>query len=394
MINIFKKKRKLEEERKEMEMKDRITGDIDYGYIYANDYINIIHDACSICYGRNTERTYEERRDYVRRRSNHESISEHSNIILYYKFTKELLEDVLDVVQCFKYLNYKIRKKDDYICMLVGGSSRGYKEAIRAIENTDNKFYRAFLNSLYYIDKCLMEDFIKDEILNEFDHIPTTEEEYKPKRLGKTTIVNLDNMDLIEERIKTFDLPFTTDDLMKFFTITIKFEEVSRAISQQLIRHRAGVTQASQRYINYSDAKFYSPDMFKPEKYDKNKKYEITFKGTKKELTLQELGQAIISIYPQMIEQGLLKEDARAFLPNNTETSLYMTFTLWGLIKFLELRTDAHAQKEIQLIALELEDFIKDKFQGKDIYYHILPAYKKIPKELEQEYDNIDEVIE
>lgn len=390
-MNIFKRKK----EKQNMKLDIKRTGDIEYDFIYANDYINIVHDACSICYGRNTERTYDERRDYIRRRSNHESIMEHSNVIINYTIDEALVTEALDVLEYAKYLTYRIKNVEGKVFILVAGSIRGYKEVIRNIKNTDNKFYRAFLNSMYYIDECFMKDFIEDEIMNFYDFktVIETENHFDKIKLKRSSIINIDDIKLVYSRIMSLALPFELEDLLNMCTTTIKFEEVSRVITQQLTRHRAGITQASQRYINYSNAKFFSPDMFKPDKYEKDKKYEISFMDTKVEATLQELGQAIISIYPQLVEQGLLKEDARAFLPNNTESSLYMTFTLWGLIKFLELRTDKHAQKEIQLIALEIEEVIKKQL-GNNIYDYLLPKYKRIPEEMKSIYDKVDEVIE
>lgn len=390
-MKIFKKRK----EKKDMQLDIKRTGDIEFEYIYSNDYINIVHDACSICYGRNTERTFEERRDYIRRRSNHESILEHSNFMMHYTVDESLIREVLDVLEYAKYLVYRVKHIDGKAFILVAGSIRGYKEVIRNIKNTNSKFYRAFLQSMYFMDRNCMQDFIQDEIMTEYDFNEAieTENNFESIKLERSSIINIDNIDLIYERLLAHALPFDKEDLIKMCTVTIKFEEVSRVITQQLTRHRAGITQASQRYINYSDAKFFSPDIFKPEKYEKDKKYEISFVGHKVELTLQELGQAIIAIYPQLVEQGLLKEDARAFLPNNTESSLYMTFTFWGLIKFLELRTDKHAQKEIQLIALEIEEVIK-KSLGDNIYEHLLPEYKRIPKQMENMYNEIDEVIE
>lgn len=389
LVNSKKKK-----ERKEMELKIENTGDIDYGYIYANDYINIVHDACSICYGRNTDRDHEERRDYIRRRSNHESIFEHSNVIMYYIFKEELLKQAIEVLELCKYLNYKTKIIDGTVYVLLGGSIRGYKEVIRNITNTDNKFYRAFLNSMYYMDSCFMKDFIDDEIMEEreFKTSIETENQFEKIKLSKSSIINIDNIDMIYNRLIDFALPFDKEDLLKLCTITIKFEEVSRVITQQLTRHRAGITQASQRYINYGDANFFSPDMFKPDKYDKNKKYNVSLGDSKVDVTLQELGQLIISIYPQLVEQGLLKEDARAFLPNNTESSLYMTFTLLGIIKFLELRTDSHAQKEIQLIASEILTPVKNLL-GDNIYMYLEPKYKRVQEELEEAYSEIDEIL-
>lgn len=45
-------------------------------------------------------------------------------------------------------------------------------------------------------------------------------------------------------------------------TITIKINKMSRAISQQINRHRAAITQESQRYVNVSDCEFINPCKF------------------------------------------------------------------------------------------------------------------------------------
>ena len=59
------------------------------------------------------------------------------------------------------------------------------------------------------------------------------------------------------------------------------------------------------------------------------------------------------------MQAGLKKEEARAFLPSNVNCGkLYMTFTVFSLLKFLELRTDPHAQYEIRQYA----QTIKEKF--------------------------------
>jgi thymidylate synthase ThyX len=61
------------------------------------------------------------------------------------------------------------------------------------------------------------------------------------------------------------------------------------------------------------------------------------------------------------IEYSREKEDARAFLPSNVQCKrLYMTFTINSLNKFLELRTDPHAQTEIRSYALDIK-YLLDK---------------------------------
>ena len=85
-------------------------------------------------------------------------------------------------------------------------------------------------------------------------------------------------------------------------------------------------------------------------------------------LPFDEIGDKLISIYSSLLSQGVKKEDARAFLPSNVNCGrLYMTFTISSLIKFLELRTDKHAQLEIRKYALAINsviDGIKKDYSG------------------------------
>lgn len=85
-------------------------------------------------------------------------------------------------------------------------------------------------------------------------------------------------------------------------------------------------------------------------------------------MTLQELGDAMVGIYPQLVEPAdnnkdyaLMKEDARAYLPSNTECrKIYMTFTYKSLNKFLQLRESPAAQAEIRMYAKSIGNVIRN----------------------------------
>lgn len=62
-----------------------------------------------------------------------------------------------------------------------------------------------------------------------------------------------------------------------------------------------------------------------------------------------------LDLYKQGLELGVAKECARMILPMATETKIYMTGSIRSWIHFLEIRNDAHAQKEVQLIAKEIK---------------------------------------
>jgi flavin-dependent thymidylate synthase len=175
---------------------------------------------------------------------------------------------------------------------------------------------------------------------------------------------------------------------------------MSRIITQQLTRHRNAITQESQRYVDYSGAPFNDPADFK-DKYDKDKIYAIDwFNEENQKLTIKatsaNIGKMINSIYGQLRDQGMDKEDARAYLTNNTQCGkIYITFTFRKLIKFLELRVDPSAQAEIHKVyAIPIERMFKElvlTYLG-DIYKYLLPKY--MLTETDGDYSEIDEILE
>jgi flavin-dependent thymidylate synthase len=152
-------------------------------------------------------------------------------------------------------------------------------------------------------------------------------------------------------------------------TITIKINKMSRAISQQINRHRTAITQESQRYVNVSDCEFINPCKFDPNKYpNPNPEINIKLFGNEVKTNVEELGKELIKIYGQLLDQGLLKQDARGFLPFNAESSAYYTFTMSDMIHFLSVRLHKSAQPEVRTIASFIYScLIKDVFTDKSI---------------------------
>jgi flavin-dependent thymidylate synthase len=193
---------------------------------------------------------------------------------------------------------------------------------------------------------------------------PSTGIQYDTLILDKT--VNIQTTDRTKP-IKKVDIGIDTDyiqDLIDdcdispevFFNIipvTIVFKNMSRTATHQLVRHRNAITQESQRYVNAKNATFTIPV---PD-YDDSTKYNITLFGQKKEVDLFELANELLSVYTQLTDAGLKKEEARAYLPSNVNCGrLYMTFSLYNLVSFLKLRTDNHAQYEIRKYAEAIKE--------------------------------------
>jgi thymidylate synthase ThyX len=123
------------------------------------------------------------------------------------------------------------------------------------------------------------------------------------------------------------------------------------------------------------------PTKFNPEKYPDRKVYKVSVDGHEMEKTAQDLGETLQKVYGQLIDQGMLKQDARGFLPFNVATRLMMTFTYSDLIHFFNMRIDKAAQPEVQEIAKETYELLK-VHEGSDRLFE-LSSLKELISEVE-----------
>lgn len=66
-----------------------------------------------------------------------------------------------------------------------------------------------------------------------------------------------------------------------------------------------------------------------------------------------------LNIFNDLINMGVSREQARGILPQNLMTQFYMTGNLRNWCHFLKLRLDPHAQKEVQMVAHDVEKIIE-----------------------------------
>ena len=112
---------------------------------------------------------------------------------------------------------------------------------------------------------------------------------------------------------------------------------VSRTLSHQLVRHRAGVAfdQQSQRYVTFKKAATMLPQTIAEADPDVRERYEDQIEGA-------------MSLYGDLVGAGIPGEDARFVFPNATRTNLVMTTNLRALIHMSGLRLCTMAQWEIR----------------------------------------------
>lgn len=146
-----------------------------------------------------------------------------------------------------------------------------------------------------------------------------------------------------------------------FEMVSAGFEiQTSRAIAQQLLRHRSfSFQEFSQRYAEVSSVEI--PELRQQAESNRQSSTSVVEDPNLEGMALEAL-QFSENVYQHLVENGVAKECARMVLPLATSTTLVMHGTLRSWIHFFDQRCDSHAQKEIQHIAFEIREQLATAF--------------------------------
>ena len=137
-------------------------------------------------------------------------------------------------------------------------------------------------------------------------------------------------------------------------------ETVPIFVARQRFKHMVGFTynEVSRRYVD-DQPEFYEPQLWRgaPENAKQG--------SSDKEIFWDDSGyhyEKVVAVakdaYKAMIEAGVAPEQARMVLPQSMYTSYYVTGSLAAWARAYKLRSDPHAQKEIQDLAQQWNDII------------------------------------
>ena len=142
--------------------------------------------------------------------------------------------------------------------------------------------------------------------------------------------------------------------------------ETTRAIAAQVLRHRSFTFQEfSQRYADSNLlGTIELPELRKQDK--KNRQNSTDDLDPKLVDTLNRqmntLFSSALSLYNQMLEEGVAKECARMVLPLCTPTRIYMTGSCRSWIHYINLRSAHGTQKEHMQIAEACRKVFTEQF--------------------------------
>ena len=138
--------------------------------------------------------------------------------------------------------------------------------------------------------------------------------------------------------------------------------ETTRAIAPQILRHRSfSFQEFSQRYAVATE--FELPHLRRQDVVNRQNSIDDIPQSVN-----ENFGSDIanhfcegMKLYERMLEAGVAKECARAVLPMNTKTRLYMSGTIRSWLHYIDLRSWHGTQWEHTQIALNALDIIKEQ---------------------------------
>jgi thymidylate synthase (FAD) len=142
--------------------------------------------------------------------------------------------------------------------------------------------------------------------------------------------------------------------------------ETTRGLAAQILRHRSFTFQEfSQRYANANLLdNIEVPDLRSQD--SKNRQNSIDDIPQDKKETLQKKisdhFSAAMSLYDELIKEGVAKECARFVLPLSTPTRIYMTGSVRSWIHYIDLRSAHGTQKEHMDLVKEVRGIFKQQF--------------------------------
>jgi len=141
------------------------------------------------------------------------------------------------------------------------------------------------------------------------------------------------------------------------------FTGISRSLTHELVRHRAGMaySQLSQRFVDEAKAKFVMP----PAIQGHSEEEETWLREVSEDLGNYVARVERMMAWPEFQEiksrterRKMVREAARANLPNATETMIFATGNARAWRNIIELRVTSHAEAEIRRLQYKVAQIL------------------------------------
>ncbi len=179
---------------------------------------------------------------------------------------------------------------------------------------------------------------------------------------GKDNHAPLDDRD---KKLIKYLIEHKHTSVLEHNMVTFKFV-VPLYVRSQHHRHRTWSYNEISRRYTAENLMFYSPKTFRTQHRNNRQAsnndeqinprlFEARVIGVGEPLSASDAVRqhhlASVSLYENLMQKGICREQARGVLPQNLYTEYYGTCSLSNLLKFIDLRTHEGAQWEIQVLA-------------------------------------------
>jgi thymidylate synthase (FAD) len=150
-------------------------------------------------------------------------------------------------------------------------------------------------------------------------------------------------------------------------TMTFFLVNVSRVLTHELVRHRAGnaFSQVSGRYVRTDKINFWLPSVIRNDPWAKEfytmcfATMEMWIRQLEEHFKIDELKGGIGFKLKKVLTSAF-----RRIIGNGQSNHIVMTCNHRSLRHMIELRTDAGAEEEIRLVFNQMFDAVKDRYPG------------------------------
>lgn len=142
---------------------------------------------------------------------------------------------------------------------------------------------------------------------------------------------------------------------------------VSRSLTHELIRHRAGwaYSQISQRYVDEAQARYVLPPLYRDNEELSQKWKEAIEAAHEAYVNLVKASEPFVAeLHPELPpteRRKIVRQSARSVLPNACETKIFVSANARALRHFFEMRGSIHADSEIRELAVAMFRLVKEE---------------------------------
>jgi thymidylate synthase (FAD) len=151
--------------------------------------------------------------------------------------------------------------------------------------------------------------------------------------------------------------------ILEHASVTFAFENVSRVLTHELVRHRAGAaySQESLRYVRLTDINMFFPSIFNEFGDEKGAEAKRLMQEAME--SAESYQRKLMDLYKDEMEADFntkkrLTSAFRRLAPIGLATGIVATFNFRALRHIVEMRTSRHAEEEIRLVIDQMAAFL------------------------------------